>query len=72
MGVTILYSWDHNKAATNLAKHGVSFEVAQLVFEDPYHLSHQDRIQNERALADARHGRRCGGAAGGPHLVTGR
>ncbi len=41
-----MYSWDHNKAATNLAKHGVSFEVAQLVFEDPYHLSHQDRIEN--------------------------
>ncbi|MGO4814932.1 hypothetical protein AB4156_36090 [Cupriavidus sp. 2MCAB6] len=49
----------------------MSFEVAQLVFEDPYHLSHQDR-ERRRALADARHGRRCGGGAGGPHLVTGR
>ncbi|MHA7685299.1 BrnT family toxin [Cupriavidus sp. PET2-C1] len=30
---------------SNQAKHGVSFETAKLVFEDPYHLSRQDRIE---------------------------
>ena len=30
------YEWDENKAQTNLAKHGVSFEEAATVFDDPY------------------------------------
>ena len=29
------FEWDDKKAAANLAKHGVSFEEAQTVFEDP-------------------------------------
>ena len=29
------YEWDDAKAASNLAKHGVSFEVAILAFNDP-------------------------------------
>lgn len=35
----MLFSWDHAKAETNLRKHGVSFELAQTVFDDPLHLS---------------------------------
>lgn len=31
----MLFSWDENKAARNLAKHGVSFEEAATVFGDP-------------------------------------
>ena len=27
-------------------KHGVSFEAAQLVFDDPLHITRQDRIEN--------------------------
>ncbi|MCP5159395.1 MAG: BrnT family toxin [Gammaproteobacteria bacterium] len=29
------FEWDANKAATNLAKHGISFEEAKTVFDDP-------------------------------------
>ena len=35
--------WDEVKGRSNLAKHGVSFETAQLVFDDPHHLSIRDR-----------------------------
>jgi uncharacterized protein len=35
--------WDEAKNRWNLRKHGVSFETAQLVFDDPHHLSVQDR-----------------------------
>ena len=37
--------WDPNKGRANRRKHGVSFETASLVFEDPNHLSIQDRIE---------------------------
>ena len=36
------YEWDENKNKTNRIKHGVSFETAQRVFEDPYLLRQQD------------------------------
>lgn len=35
----MLFFWDPEKAERNLKKHGVSFEVAQTVFDDPFHLS---------------------------------
>jgi uncharacterized protein len=41
-----LFSWNDNKNASNQAKHGVRFEMAQLVFDDPLHLSRQDRFEN--------------------------
>jgi uncharacterized protein len=41
-----VFSWDDDKNASNLAKHGVSFEAAKLVFDDPLHISRQDRIEN--------------------------
>ena len=31
----MLFKWDDNKAASNQAKHGVSFEEAATVFGDP-------------------------------------
>ncbi len=37
------FSWDERKNRANLRKHGVSFETAALVFDDPYHVSTQDR-----------------------------
>lgn len=40
----MLVTWDATKNASNKRKHGVSFEVARLVFDDPDHLSIQDRI----------------------------
>lgn len=39
-------TWDGIKNRTNQSKHGVSFETAQHVFDDPLHLSRQDRIEN--------------------------
>jgi uncharacterized DUF497 family protein len=30
-----MFDWDPEKAVTNVAKHGVSFEEAATVFEDP-------------------------------------
>lgn len=37
------FEWDEDKSRANLPKHGVSFETARLVFDDPWHLSVQDR-----------------------------
>jgi len=37
------FTWDENKNRRNKAKHGVSFEVAQRIFDDPFQLSLQDR-----------------------------
>ncbi|MBM3557451.1 MAG: BrnT family toxin [Alphaproteobacteria bacterium] len=34
--------WDPRKASANRAKHGVSFEAAVRVFDDPLHLSALD------------------------------
>src|SRR5204862_460266 len=39
------FEWDPNKSRANLRKHGVSFETASLVFDDPNHLSIQDRFE---------------------------
>lgn len=40
------FEWDANKAQSNYRKHGVRFEDAVLVFDDPRHLSRQDRYEN--------------------------
>lgn len=37
------FEWDPAKARTNLAKHGVAFEDAQLVWEDPNHILRLER-----------------------------
>lgn len=42
----MLFDWDSDKAKNNLAKHGVSFELAQTVFDDPLHLSTLDEKQH--------------------------
>lgn len=36
-------TWDELKDRANQSKHGISFETASLVFDDPYHISTQDR-----------------------------
>ena len=40
-------TWDEVKRARNLKKHGVDFEVAQLVFDDQNLLSEHDRIEGQ-------------------------
>jgi uncharacterized protein len=37
------FEWDPRKDRVNREKHGISFELAQRVFDDPNHLSLQDR-----------------------------
>lgn len=39
------FEWDRNKSRSNRCKHGVTFETASLVFEDPNQLSIQDRFE---------------------------
>lgn len=40
------FEWDDRKAASNLAKHGVSFELAREVWNDPLHVILPDRVEN--------------------------
>ena len=40
----IHFEWDPAKARSNDRKHGINFDDAMLVFEDPYALFEQDRI----------------------------
>lgn len=40
------FEWDSVKAANNYRKHGLYFEQAVRVFDDPFHLSVQDRLEN--------------------------
>lgn len=39
-------TWKPAKSSTNKKKHGLSVEAAKLVFDDPLHLTRQDRIEN--------------------------
>jgi uncharacterized DUF497 family protein len=39
-----VFSWDQAKNRANQKKHGVSFEAAILVFDDPFHLSIVERV----------------------------
>ncbi len=36
------FCWDDDKAASNVEKHGVSFELATYVFDDPMRLERTD------------------------------
>jgi uncharacterized DUF497 family protein len=42
----VRFAWDENKNRINQRKHGVSFETAKLVFDDPLHLTRLERIEN--------------------------
>ena len=44
------FEWDENKAAMNLAKHGIPFEYAARVFLDPYRLEEEDLIEYEEEV----------------------
>ena len=37
------YEWDENKNKLNQQKHGISFEEAKEVFDDPLHISKLDK-----------------------------
>jgi uncharacterized protein len=38
------YEWDEEKNQINFLKHGISFDTAILIFEDPHVVSELDRI----------------------------
>lgn len=38
----MMFEWDVNKAAVNLVKHGVSFDEAKTVFDDPLYIDFYD------------------------------
>jgi uncharacterized protein len=42
-----LFEWDDDKAANNLCKHGVDFEEAKTVFEDPFALTIADDLHSD-------------------------
>jgi uncharacterized DUF497 family protein len=46
------FEWDPEKAAKNLKKHGVSFEEASTIFDDPQFISFLDE---EHSTAEERH-----------------
>lgn len=39
-------TWDANKNRINKSKHRLSFETARHVFDDPLHITRQDRVEN--------------------------
>lgn len=43
------FEWDERKNKQNRAKHGVSFDTARLMFDDPRAVSIQDRLDNWEA-----------------------
>ena len=51
------FDWDSGKAKRNLAKHGVSFEEAATVFDDPLYLDFFDPEHSEEENRYLRVGR---------------
>lgn len=45
-GYVVIFEWDDDKATTNLLKHGVAFELAEEVWDDPAHIIVFDRHEN--------------------------
>jgi len=42
----IKFEWDEKKNELNFKKHRIHFEDAKRVFDDPYAVTEQDRIEN--------------------------
>ncbi len=43
------YEWDFGKALTNVIKHGVLFELAITIFDDPNHRIEDDPLHSSRS-----------------------
>ncbi|RKX82833.1 MAG: BrnT family toxin [Spirochaetes bacterium] len=41
------FEWNHQKALSNISKHGISFNEAATVFKDPYMISIYDHDHSE-------------------------
>jgi hypothetical protein len=59
----IWFEWDPAKARANKRKHGVSFDVARSIFDDPDALADHDRVE------DGEHRWQTLGLAGGVLLL---
>jgi uncharacterized DUF497 family protein len=44
--MSLKFAWDKSKAKDNYAKHGVSFDLAKRVFEDPFAVEFLDDRQD--------------------------
>ncbi|MGD2179810.1 BrnT family toxin [Lusitaniella coriacea] len=56
------FEWDENKAARNLSKHGVEFEEAKTVFDDPLYIDfydpdHSDEEERYLVVGESQRGR---------------
>ncbi|MDR1967478.1 MAG: BrnT family toxin [Burkholderiaceae bacterium] len=51
--MTLRFEWDQAKNLANQRKHGLSFEEAIQVFQDPWVSTSQDRIKNGEYLWQA-------------------
>ena len=40
------FEWDQTKNETNKRKHGIDFETAQLIFDDPFCLTFVERLSD--------------------------
>lgn len=47
-GMSVRFEWDELKTALNRAKHGVRFETATLVFDDPLRLTALKRTVDDK------------------------
>jgi uncharacterized protein len=45
--MSICFEWDNAKNLSNQRKHKISFDTAQLVFDDPFALSGPERIEGD-------------------------
>ena len=62
------FAWDERKNLANQRKHRVSFEIAVLVFDDPFHLSTQDlAVDGEMRWQTIWNGEGNSSRAGRPH-----
>ena len=43
----MIFAWDASKDRSNRRKHGVSFETAARVFEDPHAVSYLERVVDD-------------------------
>ncbi len=46
----VRFVWDRRKAASNLRKHGVSFEEAATAFDDPLGAFYPDKLHEDRFI----------------------
>lgn len=60
--MSVDFEWDENKAKINFAKHGVSFDEAKTIFDDPFYVDFYDPDHSEDEeryiiIGQSKHGR---------------